>query len=40
VAGDPVGKAAHEARLGIRATGDPTWLAYTVFADPLATIVQ
>jgi CHAT domain-containing protein len=40
IAGDPVGKAAHEARLGIRATGDPTWLAYTVFADPLATLAQ
>ncbi len=38
LAGDPVGKAAHEARLGIRASGDPTWLAYTVFADPLATV--
>jgi hypothetical protein len=38
VAGDPVGKAAHEARLASRASGDPTWLAYTVFADPLATI--
>ena len=40
LAGDPVGKAAHEARLEIRATGDPTWLAYTVFADPLATLSQ
>ena len=37
-AGDPVGKAAHEARLAIKGTGDPTWLAYTVFADPMASV--
>ncbi len=32
-----IGKAVQEARLAIKATGDPTWLAYTVFADPFAT---
>jgi CHAT domain-containing protein len=36
-AGDPIGKAARDARLDVRGSGDPTWLAYTVFADPLAT---
>jgi CHAT domain-containing protein len=40
MAGDAVGKAAHEARLASRASGDPTWLAYTVFADPLGTVAQ
>ncbi len=32
-----IGKAVQEARLAIKATGDSTWLAYTVFADPFAT---
>ena len=27
-----------EARLAIKADGDPTWLAYTVFANPFATV--
>lgn len=36
--GKPVGEAAHEARAAIKLSGDPTWLAYTVFADPLATL--
>jgi hypothetical protein len=33
-AGDPIARAARAARLEIRDAGDPTWLAYTVFADP------
>jgi CHAT domain len=36
--GVPIGRAIREARLAARASGDPTWLAYTVFADPLATV--
>jgi hypothetical protein len=38
--GMPIGQAVRESRLALRAAhpGDPTWLAYTVFADPLATI--
>ena len=32
----PVGQAAQEARLAIRPSCNPTWLAYTIFADPLA----
>ena len=38
--GTPVGEAVRDARLAIRAPGDPTWLAYTVFADPLATVAS
>jgi hypothetical protein len=38
--GMPVGQAAKEARSAIRPSGDPTWLAYTVFADPLAQVVE
>jgi CHAT domain-containing protein len=37
--GMPIGQAAKEARAEIKAGGDPTWLAYTVFADPAATVV-
>jgi hypothetical protein len=38
IAGDSLAVATHEARAAIRDTGDPTWLAYTVFADPGATV--
>jgi len=36
LAGHTIGKAVKEARLSIR--GDPTWLAYTVYADPYAKL--
>ena len=36
--GTPVGEAAKEARLSIRKPGEPAWLAYTVFGDPVACI--
>jgi hypothetical protein len=38
LAGVPIGQAAREARAEIKAGGDPTWLAYTIFADPWATV--
>jgi hypothetical protein len=38
LAGLFIGQAAREARAAIKPLGDPTWLAYTVFADPLATV--
>ena len=38
LAGLPIGQAVQEARAAIKPLGDPTWLAYTVFADPLATV--
>ena len=34
----PIGEAVKQARIAVRAEGDPTWLAYTVFADPLASV--
>lgn len=34
----PIGRAVQEARTAIKPAGDPIWLAYTVFADPLATV--
>jgi hypothetical protein len=33
-----LGEAVHTARIAIRDTADPTWLAYTVYGDPAATI--
>lgn len=39
IGGKPIGEAVKNARLSIRQDGDPTWLAYTVFAYPLATVV-
>lgn len=36
--GTPIGDAAREARAVVRAAGDPTWLAYTLFADPLSVL--
>jgi hypothetical protein len=38
LAGVPIGQAAREARAEIKAGGNPTWLAYTIFADPWAAI--
>ena len=38
LAGVPIGRAAQAARTAVMNTGDPTWLAYTVFADPMATV--
>lgn len=38
LAGETIGQAAREARAAVRPLNDPTWLAYTVFADPLATV--
>ena len=34
----PIGRAVQQARTAIKPAGDSTWLAYTVFADPLATV--
>ena len=36
--GTPIGEAVRGARVSVREGGDPTWMAYTVFADPFATI--
>jgi hypothetical protein len=38
IEGMPMGAAVREARAAVRASGDPTWLAYTVFADPMASV--
>jgi hypothetical protein len=38
LAGVPIGRAVQGARLAIKPGGDSTWLAYTVFADPWATV--
>ncbi len=40
VAGTAIGQAVKEARLDIKSATDSTWLAYTVFADPLATVQE
>jgi hypothetical protein len=36
--GQPLGEAARNARARIRASGEPTWLAYTIYAHPLAKV--
>jgi CHAT domain len=36
--GLPIGEAARQARIEIKAPGETTWLAYTIFADPLAIV--
>lgn len=37
--GKAIGQAVRDARLAVRSADDPlTWLAYTVYADPLATV--
>jgi CHAT domain len=38
--GIPIGRAVQQARTAIKLAGDPTWLAYTVFADPLARVQE
>jgi CHAT domain-containing protein len=40
LAGVPVGEAAKDARLAIQQGNNSTWLAYTVYADPMATVVN
>ena len=40
VNGEPVGRAALAARLAVKEVGDPTWLAYTIFASPSARVAS
>ena len=39
LSGTTVGRAVQAARAKVKPLGDPTWLAYTVFAHPLARVV-
>jgi hypothetical protein len=36
----PLGEAVRTARIAIRDSADPTWLAYTVYGDPAATVAD
>ncbi|MBM4431623.1 MAG: CHAT domain-containing protein [Chloroflexi bacterium] len=36
--GMAIGQAVREARAAVKPLGDPTWLTYTLFADPLAVV--
>src|SRR5262249_42429303 len=38
-AGKPVADAVHQGRRRVRQAGDPTWLAYSLYADPGARVV-
>jgi hypothetical protein len=40
LAGVPIGEAVRDARLAIKQDKGSTWLAYTVYADPMATVVN
>lgn len=33
-----IGKAVQEAYAAVKSEGGPTWLTYTLFADPLTTV--
>lgn len=38
LSGTPIAEAFRQARLAIKAPGDPSWLAYTLYAHPLASV--
>jgi CHAT domain len=38
--GEPIGRAVREARIAVRRAGDPSWLAYALFAHPGAKVLQ